>query len=230
MTCRRWSTVMLQAWQTETMRMRGTDRGHQAAYSQLLGPCEGLGGDLLTSFLAVRPGQAGHINKHVEEVVEGPGDHDDVVNVLEEDHHDCWVTNALYNKLNCYKTFNIRSVFPINLKIKFCKIDINSPFKWPWICVHKSHRRLGQFVGATCAPKKKWTQYFAQCNRNNMQRNVCKIVKKISIVNNVCRKLHIQSYTHSSHAFPGMLVMLVYFWISCNYQQIFVFILPHPFP
>lgn len=63
-----------------------------------------------------------------------------------------------------------------------------------------------------------------------MQRNVCKIVKKISIVNNVCRKLHIQSYTHSSHAFPGMLVMLVYFWISCNYQQIFVFILPHPFP
>ena len=49
----------------------------------------------LTSFAAVAPGKVRKVNEGVEEVEECPGDHDDVVDVLEEDHHDGGVAHPL---------------------------------------------------------------------------------------------------------------------------------------
>ena len=49
----------------------------------------------LTSFAAVTPGKVGKVNERVEEVEEGPRDHDDIVDVLEEDHHDGGVAHPL---------------------------------------------------------------------------------------------------------------------------------------
>ena len=56
--------------------------------------CHGIT-KLLTSFTTVAPGKVWKVNKGVEEVEECPGDHDDVVDVLEEDHHDGGVAHAL---------------------------------------------------------------------------------------------------------------------------------------
>ena len=50
---------------------------------------------LLTAFAAVAPGKVGKVNEWVEEVEEGPGDHYDVVDVLEEDHHNGGVADSL---------------------------------------------------------------------------------------------------------------------------------------
>ena len=44
-------------------------------------------GVVLTSFTAVTPWQAGEVHEGVEEVEEGPGDDNDVVNILKEHHH-----------------------------------------------------------------------------------------------------------------------------------------------
>ena len=49
----------------------------------------------LTSFTAVTPGEAWQVREGAEEVKEGPGNNDDIVNILQEDHHDCGVTNTL---------------------------------------------------------------------------------------------------------------------------------------
>ena len=51
---------------------------------------------LLTSFLAVAPRKSGpEAEEGVHDVVEGPGDDDDVVDVLEEDHGEGGVADAL---------------------------------------------------------------------------------------------------------------------------------------
>ena len=49
----------------------------------------------LTSFAAVAPGKVRKVNEGVEEVEECPGDHDDVVDILQEHHHDGGVAHAL---------------------------------------------------------------------------------------------------------------------------------------
>ena len=49
---------------------------------------------LLTSFLAAAPRKTWEVKESLEEVEEGPGDDDDVVDVLEEDHHDGRVADA----------------------------------------------------------------------------------------------------------------------------------------
>ena len=56
--------------------------------------CHGIT-KLLTSFTTVAPGKVWKVNKGVEEVEECPSDHDDVVDVLEEDHHDGGVAHPL---------------------------------------------------------------------------------------------------------------------------------------
>ena len=48
----------------------------------------------LTSFLAAAPRKAWEVEESLEKVEEGPGDDDDVVDVLEEDHHDGRVADA----------------------------------------------------------------------------------------------------------------------------------------
>ena len=53
---------------------------------------------LLTAFAAVAPGKVGKVDEGVEEVEQGPGDHDDVVDILEEDHHDRGVAHALEDR------------------------------------------------------------------------------------------------------------------------------------
>ena len=50
---------------------------------------------ILTSFTAVTPWQAGKICEDMEEVKECPGDDDDVVNILKEDHHHGRVSDTL---------------------------------------------------------------------------------------------------------------------------------------
>ena len=50
---------------------------------------------LRTSFTAVAPGKVREIHKGVEEVEERPGDNDDVVDILKEDHRDGGVADAL---------------------------------------------------------------------------------------------------------------------------------------
>ena len=55
-----------------------------------------LGSYFLTSFGAVTPGQAASESvESVEDVVEGPGDDDDVVDVLQEHHHEGRVSDSL---------------------------------------------------------------------------------------------------------------------------------------
>ena len=52
----------------------------------------------LTSFVTGAPGkgrEVGNVHEDVEEVVERPGHHDHVVNVLKEHHHDGGVTHSL---------------------------------------------------------------------------------------------------------------------------------------
>ncbi len=52
--------------------------------------------DIRTSFLAVAPRQSAAERVHrVQDVEEGPGDDDDVVDVLQEDHGECGVADAL---------------------------------------------------------------------------------------------------------------------------------------
>ena len=53
----------------------------------------------LTSFTAVTPGEAWQVSEGAEEVKEGPGNNDDIVNILQEDHHDCGVTNTLTKQI-----------------------------------------------------------------------------------------------------------------------------------
>ena len=50
---------------------------------------------ILTSFRTVTPGQAGQVHEGVEKVEERPGDHDDVVTVLQEHHGHGRVSNTL---------------------------------------------------------------------------------------------------------------------------------------
>ena len=54
---------------------------------------------VLTSFTAVTPRQAGEVHEGLEEVEEGPGDHNDVVNILKEHHHYRRVANTLIMKI-----------------------------------------------------------------------------------------------------------------------------------
>ena len=49
----------------------------------------------LTSFLTAAPGKAGKVEEGLEEVEQSPCDHNDVVDILEEDHHHGGVANAL---------------------------------------------------------------------------------------------------------------------------------------
>ena len=50
---------------------------------------------ILTSFAAVAPREIREIHEGVEEIEECPGDDDDVVDVLQEHHHDGRVADAL---------------------------------------------------------------------------------------------------------------------------------------
>ena len=49
----------------------------------------------LTSFLTAAPRKAWEVEESLEEVEQGPCDDDDVVDVLQEDHHDGRVADAL---------------------------------------------------------------------------------------------------------------------------------------
>ena len=53
---------------------------------------------LLTSFLAAAPRKTWEVKESLEKVEEGPGDDDDVVDVLEEDHHDGGVADAFEDR------------------------------------------------------------------------------------------------------------------------------------
>ena len=50
---------------------------------------------VLTSFTAVTPRQAREVHEGLEEVEDGPGDHNDVVDILKEHHHYRRVANTL---------------------------------------------------------------------------------------------------------------------------------------
>ena len=50
--------------------------------------------EALTSFAAITPGQFWKVNEGVEQIEEGPGDNNDVVDILEEHHHDGGVANT----------------------------------------------------------------------------------------------------------------------------------------
>ena len=54
---------------------------------------------MLTSFAAVTPGKAWEVHEGVEEVEKGPGDDNDVVNILEEHHHYRRIADALSMKI-----------------------------------------------------------------------------------------------------------------------------------
>ena len=52
----------------------------------------------LTSFLTTAPWKAWKVKEGLKEVEEGPRDNDDVVDVLQEDHHDCRVADPLEDR------------------------------------------------------------------------------------------------------------------------------------
>ena len=52
----------------------------------------------LTSFLTAAPWKTWKVKEGLEEVEEGPGDDDDVVDVLQEDHHDRRVADPLEDR------------------------------------------------------------------------------------------------------------------------------------
>ena len=52
----------------------------------------------LTSFLTTAPWKAWKVKEGLKEVEEGPRDNDDVIDVLQEDHHDCRVADPLEDR------------------------------------------------------------------------------------------------------------------------------------
>ena len=54
---------------------------------------------VLTSFTTVTPRQTGEVHEGVKEVEEGPGDDNDVVNILKKHHHYRRVANTLSMKI-----------------------------------------------------------------------------------------------------------------------------------
>ena len=52
-------------------------------------------GIILTSFATIAPREIWEIHEGVEEIEEGPGNHYDVVDILQEDHHDGRVADTL---------------------------------------------------------------------------------------------------------------------------------------
>ena len=58
---------------------------------------------MLTSFAAVTPGKAWEVHEGVEEVEKGPGDDNDVVNILQEHHHYRRVSYTLSTKIKWLK-------------------------------------------------------------------------------------------------------------------------------
>ena len=64
----------------------------------------------LTSFLTAAPGKAGKVKEGLEEVEQSPCDHNDVVDILEEDHHHGGVANALED--GCELADNLHASHP----------------------------------------------------------------------------------------------------------------------